>query len=229
MKLKDLCCDEQPREKMLEKGASALTNAELLAILLRTGDGKQNVVEICRDLLKQAGESLCRLSDWSVDKMQEINGIGPAKALTVAAAFELARRWFSEKSKFSETSVNNAQTAYRLMGPHLRSLSHEESWIMFLTRNHRLAGIEQLTTGTLTATTFDIRGTVLKAFERHAASVILAHNHPSGNPRPGQADIECTERIREALAAFEISLLDHIVICDECFYSFADDMIYPND
>ena len=95
MKLKDLCCDEQPREKMLDKGASALTNAELLAILLRTGDGKLNAVEICRDLLKQADESLCQLSDWSVERMQEINGIGPAKALTVAATFEIARRWFT--------------------------------------------------------------------------------------------------------------------------------------
>lgn len=229
MKLKELCSDEQPREKMLEKGASALTNAELLAILLRTGDGKLNAVEICRDLLKRASESLCQLSDWSVDRLQEINGIGPAKALTVAATFELARRWFSEKSHLSESTITNPLAACRLLHPHLRSLSHEESWIIYLNRNNAVEGLEQLTSGTLTATTFDTRGIVRRAIEKNACSVILSHNHPSGDPRPGQADIECTHRIREALRAFEINLLDHIVISDGCFFSFADEKIYPID
>ena len=100
---------------------------------------------------------------------------------------------------------------------------------MFLTRSNAVAGIEQLTTGTLTSTAFDSRSIVLRAIEKHATGVILAHNHPSGNPRPGQADIECTDKVRMALQAFDISLLDHIVVCDGCFYSFADDTVYPVD
>ncbi len=212
---------------MLDKGPAALSNAELLAILLRTGDGKQNAVEICRDLLKQADESLCLLSDWSIDKLQSISGIGPAKALTVGAAFEIARRWFSEKSSQGDQSVNQAKAAFKYLGPRLRSLSHEECWMLLLSRSNRVLSVEKLTSGTISATTFDSRAIVKRALEKHATAVILSHNHPSGNPRPGHADLECTGKIREALAAFDISLLDHIIVCDNCYYSFADDEIYP--
>ncbi len=225
MKIKDLCCDEQPREKMLEKGPVSLSNAELLAILLRTGDGSHNAVEVSRDLLKRADESLCGLSDWSVDRLQEVSGIGPVKALVLAATFELARRWFGEKSRNSDNSIHGPEAIYRYIGPKLRSLSHEEAWMVLLNRANNIIGMEQLSTGGLTQTTMDARSIVRKALDRKATAVILVHNHPSGNPRPGKSDIDCTIQLKEALEAFDISLLDHLIVCDGGWFSFSEERV----
>lgn len=226
MKIKDLCSDELPREKMLQKGASSLTNAELFAILLRNGDGERNVVELCRDLLKQADQSLCQLSDWSVDRLEEIKGIGPAKALTINAVFEIARRWFSENTTNGRIRITDSSKAYSCIAPRLKSLSHEECWILLLNRSSELICSEKISTGGLTQTTMDSRTVVKKALDKHATAVILVHNHPSGNPQPGKADIECTEILRNALTSFDIKLFDHLVICDNCWFSFADEEIH---
>lgn len=226
MRIKDLCCDEQPREKMLLKGAEALSNAELLAILMSTGDGKRNAVEVCRDLLKQAGEDLGTLSDWSVDRLQKINGIGPAKALAITASFELARRWFAGRSAGHGPVLQTSREVYRIMGPKLRSLGHEEAWALYVNRSFAMTGMERVSSGSLTQTSFDVRQIVQSALEKKATAVIIVHNHPSGNPRPGSADIKSTEALKNALEAFDISLLDHIVICDHCWYSFADEQLY---
>ena len=221
MKIKDLCCDEQPREKMLSKGAASLSNAELLAILLRTGDGRNNAVEISRDLLKQGGESLCAVSDMSVERLQCLGGIGPAKALTIAATFELARRWFGEKTG-QKRSVRTSEDVFRLMWPKMKGLSHEEFWVMLLNRAGKPVSVEKISTGGITQTTMDQRIVVRRALETSSTAVILVHNHPSGDPRPGDADIECTDMLRNALEPFDIRLLDHVVVGDGNWFSFSD-------
>lgn len=228
MKIKDLCCDEQPREKMLRKGADSLSNAELLAILMSTGDGRRNAVEVCRDLLKQADEDLCILSDWTVDRLQQISGIGPVKALIITAAFELARRWFEEKSRSHSKEIHTSKDVYHLLGPRLRSLGHEESWVIYVNKAFNVTGMDKISSGSLTQTSLDVRKVVQSALEKKATAVIIVHNHPSGNPRPGIADTKGTELLKNALKAFEISLLDHIIICDHSWYSFADGQVYSN-
>ena len=227
MKIKDWCCDEQPREKMLAKGAAALSNSELLAILLRTGDSRHNVVDVCRDLLKQADGRLRTLSEWSVEKLQTIDGIGPTKALTVAATFELARRWFAERPDTLSKPILSSEDAWLAFGPKLKGLGHEEAWMMLLNRAGIMVGLERISTGGLTSTTMETRGIVKRALEKNATSIIIAHNHPSGNPKPGKADRDCTEKLKNALTAFDIQLLDHLIIGEGGFYSFSDECIHP--
>lgn len=226
MKIKDLCCDEQPREKMLAKGPSSLSNAELLAILFRTGDGKSNAVDLGRALLMQAGQSLAELSGWTAARLMEVQGIGTVKALSVCAAFELARRWFSENRSESRVRISDSQKAYEAIAPRLKSLNHEECWTILLNRAGELCSMEQISSGGLFQTTMDSREVVTKALEKHATGVILVHNHPSGSPLPGKNDIECTKRLKTALAAFDISLLDHIIVCDSAWYSFQDEEVH---
>lgn len=226
MKIKDLCCDEQPREKMLRQGPGSLSNAELLAILFRSGDGKSNAVELGRALLLKAGQSLGELSNWSVDRLMLEDGVGPVKALTISACFELARRWFSENPGGRRVRISDSSAAYGAIAPTMKSLCHEECWAMFLNRASELCAMERMSSGGLTETTMESRSIVLKAMEKHATAVILVHNHPSGNPQPGKADLECTLMLKNALANFNISLLDHIIVCDECWYSFADEMVH---
>ena len=225
MKIKELCPDERPREKMMSKGAESLSNAELIAILLRTGTGGQNVVETARMLLSLAGGSLMTLSGMSADRMCAIGGIGRSKAVTVAAALELGKRCGTEDSTIEKVSVTGPDMIYRRILPRMKGLRHEECWIMYLNRANYVIGIEKASSGGLEATVVDVKMIVRAALEKLASGVVMIHNHPSGNPNPGTADIKMTERLKKALEMFEISLVDHIVVCDDMYYSFADEQV----
>ncbi len=224
MKLKEINEEERPRERLFSKGAPALSNAELLAILLRTGYGKKNVLEISMELLHDAG-SLTGLSSMSIDRMMEIPGIGRDKGITVSAAFELGRRFASESSMPARAPITESRQVYDIMSPVLKGLDHEECWILYLNRSNIVVFKEKISSGGLSSTAIDTNTVMRKALEKKADGLIMAHNHPSGNPYPGKADMLETERLKKASDAFGISLLDHLVIADGCFYSFVDERV----
>lgn len=227
MKLKELNIEERPRERLIAKGSSALGNAELLAILLRTGSGNKNVLEMSHELLAAAG-SLTELSAMSVDKMQAIGGIGKNKAATVTAAFELGRRFAAEGSRSPCRAITNASQIFSIMFPVLKGIDHEECWILYLNRANHILYKEKVSIGGLSSTTIDTNSILRKAIEKKADGIILVHNHPSGNPQPGKADVVETERLKKAAETFSISMLDHVIISDSGYYSFADQMIYDS-
>lgn len=223
MRLKELCKDEMPREKMIGKGADSLSNAELLAILLRTGTGNQNVIEVARELLKCAEGKLTGIMKMSPGKMCETKGIGMSKAVTVAAAFELGRRCALEPIVEKKNSITNPRDVCRMMLPAMRGLDHEECWGVFLNRANYVIGKECLSKGGLDSTVLDVKTIVRKALEKKATSIIIVHNHPSGNPLPGSNDIKETGRLKKGLDTCGISLTDHVIIAEDSFYSFADE------
>ena len=225
MKLKELNSDERPRERMIEKGASSLSNAELVAILLRTGTGRMNVVDVARELLKSAGNKLTAIMTMPQEKMCEIEGIGRSKAVTVAAAFELGRRCALESAVEHKDSITNPKAVYRIMIPELKSLDHEECWGLFLNRANYIIGREKLSSGGIDSTVIDTKTIARKALEKKATSMIIVHNHPSGNPTPGTSDIRETRRLKTALETLGISLTDHVIVSEDSFYSFADEQV----
>ena len=225
MRLKELCLDDRPREKMVEKGPAALSNAELLAIMIRTGTGKMNVVEVARALLHSAEGRLNAIADMSLDKLCSVSGIGPGKAVTIAAAFELGRRSAAELIVADRISVSSPKVVFRMMLPLLRGLDHEECWAIFLNRANYVLGKERMSVGGLESTVVDVKSILRRALEKKASGVILVHNHPSGSAMPGQADIRQTGLLKKALQTCEIQLLDHVIVAEDNWYSFADEQL----
>ncbi len=223
MKIKDLCMDERPREKMLAKGADALSNAELMAILLRTGTGRMNVIDVAREVLKAAEGKLNGVASMSVELLCGIEGVGPTKAVTLAAAFELGRRCAGESIIDVRTAVSSARMVFRMMLPIMKGIDHEECWILYLNRANYLITKEKVSVGGLDSTTLDSRTIVRKALEKRATGIIVVHNHPSGSALPGNADIQATRQLEKALRTCEISLLDHVIIAESSYYSFSDE------
>lgn len=225
MKMRDLCLDDRPREKILEKGPSALSNAELLAIMIRTGTGKMNVVDVARTLLQTADGKLNVIAEMSLEKLCAVSGIGRSKAATIAAAFELGRRSAMELTVHEKVSVSSPRTVFRMMLPVLKGLGHEECWTIFLNRANYVLGKERMSVGGMDSTVMDVKSILRRALERKASGVILVHNHPSGSALPGQADIKQTGLLKNALKTCEIQLIDHVVIAEDSWYSFADEQL----
>jgi len=228
MKIKELGLDERPREKMIGKGSASLSNAELVAILLRTGCGQENAIDLARKLLTESGGDLIGLAKMSVDRMCAISGIGAGKAVTVAAAMELGKRYYQQEPKMEKIPITGAEMVYRIMYPIMKDLEHEECWAIFLNRANFVICKEMLSCGGLTSTIIDTKIIVKKAIEKQASGIILVHNHPSGNPRPGKADVAATEKLKKAFEPFEISLVDHIIISDRIYFSFANGEASPS-
>jgi len=219
----DLGVDERPVEKLIDKGADILSNAEIIAVLLKSGTVELNAIDIARLVLAKAEGSLVTLSAISMEGLTEIPGIGPKKAATLSAAFELGRRFALEVSGIEKTTITGPEMIFRLMVPRLKGLPHEECWAIWLNRANYIIGKEMLTSGGFSSTTIDTKMIVVKAMEKKARGLILVHNHPSGNPRPGEADIKQTKAVKAALGPMDISLMDHVIICDDCYFSFADE------
>lgn len=225
MKIKELGMDDRPREKMAEKGLGALSNAELIATMVRTGSRKDNAVDISRMLLRSAGDSLVTLSGMSVKQMCRTAGIGPGKAASVVAAFELGRRCAVESSTIDKVSITDPAMIYRHMLHLMKGLAHEECWVIYLNRANYILGKERLSSGGTSSTVIDVKMIIKNAIEMLASGIILVHNHPSGNPQPGACDIKQTGILKKAAETFDISLLDHIIIADDRFYSFAEERV----
>lgn len=225
MKMKELNRDDRPREKLLDKGASVLSDAELLAVLLRTGTCRMNVVDVARELLRSADSTLNGVAGMSVERLCSISGIGPDKAATLAAAFELGRRSAAEPVVRDKRTVASSRTVFRMMLPLMRGLDHEECWAIFLNRANYVVGRERMSVGGTDSTVIDAKSILRRAIDRKASGVILVHNHPSGNALPGQADITQTGFLKRTLSSCDILLVDHVIVAEDSWYSFADEQL----
>ncbi len=225
MRIKELCPEERPREKMRLKGVKALSNAELLAILLGSGTGGKSVVDIAQEVMVSAGGRLALLAAMPLEKLVAVKGIGEARAITIAAALELGRRSFEEMSVIDKRAITAPELVYQLMLPVMKNLDHEECWVLLLNRAGFLLAKEMVTSGSMESTLIDTGRILKRAIEKQCSHVILVHNHPSGSPVPGEADIRQTEQLRKALSAVEIRLMDHVVVAEDSFFSFADERV----
>ena len=215
--------EERPREKLMLQGATSLTDTELLAILLGSGTRRQTAVDLARNVLSHCGGRLDALSRMESKQLTGMDGIGPAKATAILATFELARRLAAELPE-DELTIRTPETVARMMVPHLQNLPHEECWVLYLNRGRRFIGKERVSQGGLGSTVIDIKIIVKKAVDRLASGLILIHNHPSGNPYPGEQDRRQTEALKQAAAVFDIELLDHVIIGKKKYFSFSDEV-----
>lgn len=215
---------DRPREKMATKGAASLTDSELLALILRSGSSggdSVSAVELGRTILQSTDNNLTKLSRFSIEQLKKINGIGTAKASSIVAAFELGRRAAVEPDIF-QASISSADTVFKIMGPILSTLDHEECWIIYLNLNNRIIGKELVSHGGVNSTIMDIKLIAKRALDMLASRIIMVHNHPSGTTQPSEADIKQTVALREAVKLFDIDLVDHIIIAGKRYYSFFD-------
>ena len=219
--IKQWQAEERPREKLLAQGCGSLTAAELIAVLIRSGSTTRTAVDTARDLLTLADNNLTTLSRMSCEQLQAIPGVGEAKALSIVAAAELGRRIASESGGILP-AITSAEQAAAIAIPMLKGLPHEECWVLFLSSNNRLIGRERFSQGNDCSTSIDTKQVARRALEKQASGIILIHNHPSGNPKPGPSDIRVTEEIRKALRYFDINLIDHLVVAGNNYFSFYD-------
>jgi DNA repair protein RadC len=214
--------DDRPREKLQLKGKRSLSDAELIAILLGSGTRKESAVDLARRILDLADNNLVELGKLSLSQLQRISGVGPVKAITLTAALELGSRRQVSSSK-TKKKVSTSQDIYEIFGPRIGDLNHEEFWLMCLNRNNAIIGTTRIGSGGISATVADIRIMLKYAIDNYASSMILCHNHPSGNLKPSNADIKLTSAVKEAASFMDIALLDHIIVTDSSYYSFADE------
>ncbi len=214
--------EDRPREKMLAKGKEALSNAELIAILIGSGNSKESAVDLSRRILHNNSDNLIELSRLSISDLTKYKGIGEAKAISIAAALELGRRRrFSEA--LDKPSIKNSQIAYEYFYAHLSDLDHEQFWIMLLNNANKVIKLEKIGIGGITGTTADPKKIFKAALENNATSIMLCHNHPSGNITPSNADKTITNNLIKAGHFLEIKILDHIIIGNDNYFSFADE------
>lgn len=225
MKISELSIEERPREKLLGRGAQALSDGELLAILLRSGRRGESAIELGQRLLSLTDGRLTGLFDCDAEYLAGMKGVGTARAATLLAAFELGRRFMMEEHAGSEP-IRSAHQVFHLMLPRLKGLRREECWLLLLNRRGELQASVKMTIGDSRNTIIDIPAIVRNAIERGSSSVILVHNHPSGDPSPSNADIRETSALRDACISCSINLLDHIIIANDHFYSFNEEKMF---
>ncbi|MDR2037167.1 MAG: DNA repair protein RadC [Bacteroidales bacterium] len=221
--IKDWSEDDRPREKLMQKGVISLSNAELLAIIIGSGSRDENAVELAKKILLQSGNSLSELGKLTISDLRKNKGVGEAKAISIVAAMELGKRRGSS-GIVEKKQIKSSKDTFLLFHPILSDLPHEAFWLLFLNRSNRIIDMQQLSSGGLSDVSVDVRLIMKKAIERLASSIIICHNHPSGNLTPSEQDRSITKKIKEGGALLDIALLDHIIISDNRYYSFADEM-----
>ena len=221
MSIKFLAEDDRPREKFLLKGKSALSDSELLAIILGSGNNEDSAVELARKILASVDYNWQKLSKLSIKDLMKFKGIGEAKAISVAAALEIGRRKAAQEipEKEKVTSVNDL---YKIFSQYLSDLQTEEFWAIFLNQKNHVIYKTQISKGGISGTLVDVRVIFRIAIEHFATSLVVAHNHPTGNLTPSQPDISITRRIKEAGDLLDIKLLDHLIIGENSFFSFSE-------
>ena len=222
--IKQWAKEERPREKLLSLGSNALSNSELIAILIINGFKEKTAVDLARDVLKSARDNLNELGKLSVRELMKIRGIGEAKAIGIVAALELGRRRQAAISR-EKTIITSSSDVARELQALLRDYHHEVFAVMFLNRSNKVNHFQIISEGGITGTVADPRIILKKALEEDAVSLILCHNHPSGSLKPSKADEELTFKIKEAARYFDIKVLDHLIVSDDGYYSFADEGI----
>tara|TARA_R110000796_G_scaffold252557_1_gene387689 strand:- start:82221 stop:82910 length:690 start_codon:yes stop_codon:yes gene_type:complete len=214
--------EDRPREKLLSKGKAALSDAELIAILIGSGSRELSAVDLSKKVLSHSNNDLNTLAKQSVNELQQFKGIGEAKAISIVSALELGRRRKIFESP-KKIKISNSKDAYELMKPELMDQPVEQFWVIMLKRNNEVIQKRVISLGGVSGTVADPKVIFKKALEDLASGIILIHNHPSGNLKASQADIKLTEKLKNAGSLLEIPVLDHIIFTDDGYYSFADE------
>ena len=213
--------DDKPREKLVNKGKSVLSDAELIAILIGSGSRNESAVELSKRILASANNNLNELGKLSIKQLMQFKGIGEAKAVTIAAALEIGRRRRGEEAK-KITKIASSASVFELLQPIMGELEHEEFWIVYLNNANNVVQTAQLSKGGITGTLVDVRLVMRQALELGAVALILAHNHPSGTLKPSSADRQITQKLKTAAEAVDIKVLDHLIITNDGFYIMVD-------
>jgi DNA repair protein RadC len=217
--------EDRPREKLSGQGRRALTDAELIAILIGSGSRDESAVELSKRVLHHYENDLNKLGKASIAELCKFKGIGEAKAISIIAALEIGRRRNDTESKEPE-SIGSSKDTYNIMRRHLIDLNHEEFWILLTSRSQKVVGKELISKGGISETVVDPKIIFSLALQHQASNIFLIHNHPSGNLKPSHSDLSLTKRLADAGRLLDIKILDHIIITDKGYYSFADEGIF---
>ena len=220
--IKNWALDDRPREKLFTKGATVLSDSELLAILISTGSKNKSAVELAKEVLDKGKNNLNELGKISIKDLMKIPGIGEAKAITIAAALELGRRRQATAS-LVKSIINSSNDIAEYLKATLKDYAYENFAVVFLNRANKINHFEIISKGGITGTVADPRVILKTALEQDATAIVLCHNHPSGNLKPSRADEELTIKIKEAAKYFDIRVMDHIIVSEDGYYSFADE------
>lgn len=213
--------EDRPREKAQSQGIKALSNTELLAILINTGTRESSALDVAKSILLSQNQSLTALSMMPLELLQQAKGVGLAKSITLAAAFELGRRKYAEVPE--DIIVKGAKDAFNILHPKLDGLHHEEFWVIYLSTSNRVISVERCSKGGIRGTIVDVRLILKKAILCNTSSIILGHNHPSGSQKPSSQDLAITKKIKQSAELFDIKVYDHIIIFNGGYYSFSDE------
>ncbi|MGS2727291.1 RadC family protein [Psychroserpens sp. BH13MA-6] len=219
--IKSWSASDQPREKLRDKGKATLSDAELVAIILGSGNTSESAVALSQRILASVGDNLNALGKLSLKQLMSFKGIGEAKAIAITAALELGKRRRNELP-LKKYKIGSSQAVFDLMQPILGELEHEEFWIIYLNNSNKVIQKHQSSKGGITGTIVDVRLVLKTALEVGAVGLILVHNHPSGTLKPSQADKNLTQKIKVAAQSLDIKILDHVIITEKAYYSFAD-------
>lgn len=222
--IKNWSDDDKPREKLLNKGRSVLSDAELIAILIGSGNRDESAVDLSKRILASVDNNLNELGKLTVKQLIRFKGIGEAKAVSIAAALEIGRRRRREDSK-RVLKITSSLDACEILQPIMGELAHEEFWILYLNNSNKVLHKEQLSKGGITGTLVDVRLVMKQALEQGAVGLILAHNHPSGTLKPSTADKQLTQKLKAAADVLDVKVLDHLIITQHSYLSFADEGI----
>jgi DNA repair protein RadC len=220
--IKNWAVEDRPREKLLQRGTESLSDAELIAILISSGTKDVTAVELARDILSSAGNNLHELGKLSIRELINFKGIGKVKALHILSALELGRRR-NRTDATARQKITSSKDAFQCFQSLLSDLPHEEFWVLILNRSNQVIDKVRISQGGISGTVIDTRLILRSAIEKLASGLILCHNHPSGNLQPSEADKKITEKIKTAANYMEINLLDHLIIADKNYFSFADE------
>ncbi|MCF6347176.1 MAG: DNA repair protein RadC [Flavobacteriaceae bacterium] len=213
--------DDRPREKLILKGKTTLSDAELIAILIGSGSREESAVDLAKRILTFTNNNLNELAKLSVNDLTQFKGIGEAKAIAVITALELGRRRRLEEALI-RPKIKSSKAVFDIMQPIIGELSHEEFWVLYLNNSNKIIYKNQLSSGGITGTLVDVRILFKKALELSSVAVILCHNHPSGSLKPSKSDLDLTKKIQEAGKILDIKILDHLLITEKAYFSFAD-------
>ena len=222
--IKNWSQDDQPREKLRDKGARSLSDAELIAILIGSGSVHESAVDLSKRILASVDHDLQSLGKLSNAQLMSFNGIGEAKAIKIAAAMELSHRR-RETNQRALDRILNSRSVFEIMNPILGHLSHEEFWVLYLNNSNKILAKSQMSKGGITGTIVDVRIVMKQALEHSATSIILVHNHPSGGLRPSKSDTQLTNKFKLAAESLDIKVLDHIIVTEKDYFSFADESL----
>jgi len=220
--IKNWSQDDQPREKLRDKGKAALSDAELVAIIIGSGNRDESALDLCKRILASVDNNLNQLGKLGIKQLMDFKGIGEAKAISIAAAMELGRRRRGEEA-LERKKITSSVSVFELMQPIIGELPHEEFWIIYLNNANKVIQKQQLSKGGITGTLVDVRLVLKNALEFGAVGIILAHNHPSGTLKPSEADKQITQKLKKAGESLDIKVLDHLIVTEKAYFSFADD------